>query len=65
MQTEPTQTYLPTAKVQARYGKSHVTIWRWAKDPELGFPKPMQIRGQNYWKLADLEAFEAAQLEAA
>lgn len=59
------QTFLGGPQVQMRYGKSHLTIWRWTKDDNLGFPKPLKIRGQNYWKLADLEAWEAAQLEAA
>lgn len=65
MQVHNAQEFLAGPQVQARYGKSHVTIWRWAKDPELGFPKPMQINGLNYWKLSELEAWEAAQVENA
>ena len=59
------QTFLGGPQVQMRYGKSHLTIWRWTKDQNLGFPAPMKIRGQNYWRLTDLEAWEAAQLETA
>jgi len=33
MQTE----FLTGPQVQARYQKSHVTIWRWVRDPDLGF----------------------------
>jgi predicted DNA-binding transcriptional regulator AlpA len=57
--------FLPGPKVQSRYGKSHVTIWRWGKDPQLDFPTPMKINGLNYWRLSDLEAWEAAQVENA
>jgi predicted DNA-binding transcriptional regulator AlpA len=46
-------------QVQARYKKSHVTIWRWVNDPDMGFPQPMVINRANYWKLCDLEAWEA------
>ena len=57
------QTFLTGPQVQARYQKSHVTIWRWVRDPELAFPAPMQINRLNYWRLSDLEAWEAAQAE--
>ena len=57
------QTFLTGPQVQARYQKSHVTIWRWVRDPALGFPPPIQINRLNYWRLADLEAWEAAQAE--
>lgn len=41
--TDTSQTFLTGPQVQARYQKSHVTIWRWIRDPDLGFPAPMQI----------------------
>ena len=59
------QTFLTGPQVQARYGISHVTAWRWAHDPALGFPKPLKVNRLNYWRLADLEAWEAARMEAA
>ena len=62
---EAGQTFLTGPQVQARYQKSHVTIWRWVRDPDLGFPSPMQINRLNYWRLADLEAWEAAREVAA
>lgn len=58
---ENPQAFLTGPQVQARYQKSHVTIWRWVRDPALGFPAPLQINRLNYWRLADLEAWEAAQ----
>lgn len=56
-------TFLTGPQVQARYQKSHVTIWRWVRDPELAFPAPMQINRLNYWRLSDLEQWEAKQAQ--
>lgn len=53
--------FLTGPQVRERYQKSHVTIWRWVRDPDLNFPQPIQINRLNYWRLADLEAWEAAQ----
>jgi len=65
MQTETTQHTFPTGpQVQARYHKSNVTIWRWVKDSELGFPQPIRINRNCYWRLVDLEEWEAAQQQA-
>jgi predicted DNA-binding transcriptional regulator AlpA len=58
-------TFLTGPQVQARYQKSHVTMWRWTNDKAMGFPKPLTIKRLNYWKLTDLEAWEAAQADAA
>ena len=55
------QTFLTGPQVQERYQKSHVTVWRWIRDPDLAFPQPMKINRLNYWRLSDLEAWEAAQ----
>lgn len=58
--------FLTGPQVQRRYQRSHVSIWRWRHDPELGFPKPIRINRLLYWRLADLEAWEAAMaMEAA
>ena len=48
-------------QVQARYSKSHVTLWRWVRDPKMNFPQPMVINGLNHWRLADLRSWEASQ----
>jgi len=56
----PQQIFLTGPQVQARYQRSHVSIWRWVRDPALGFRQPLQINRLNYWRLADLEAWEAA-----
>lgn len=61
----PEPTFLTQPQVQARYQKSHVTLWRWAKSETMGFPAPVKFAGYNHWKLADLEAWEAKQVENA
>lgn len=66
MQTRPknNSTFQAGPQVQDRYGISHVTLWRWANDPALGFPKPLKVNRLNYWRTADLEAWEASRMEA-
>jgi hypothetical protein len=54
--------YLTARQIRERYGKvSDMAIWRWLRDPALGFPQPLVINTRRLWKLADLEAFEARQ----
>ena len=53
-------TFLTGPQVAQRYQKSHVTIWRWTRDPDLGFPKPIQINRHNFWRLAELQEWEDA-----
>lgn len=60
-----TPTYLTGPQVQARYQKSHVTLWRWSNSETMGFPKPIKINGFNHWKIDELEAWESEQVEAA
>jgi predicted DNA-binding transcriptional regulator AlpA len=52
---------LPATATRSRYGVSDMTIFRWLADPGLGFPQPIRINGRRYWRLADLQAFEARQ----
>lgn len=52
---------LPAAQVRARYGVSDMTVFRWLADPKLDFPDPLRINGRRYWRLADLQSFEARQ----
>lgn len=53
-----------TAVRQTLGGVSSMTLWRWLKDEEMNFPKPLFINGRRYWRAADiaawLEAREAA-----
>lgn len=53
-------TYLSDQQVAARYGVHRSTPWRWVK-ADSSFPEPVTLTpGCTRWKLADLEAWEAA-----
>ena len=39
---------LPERKVCARYGVTPMTLYRWDRDPDLAFPKPIEFRNRNY-----------------
>jgi len=54
------QTYLPAGQVRARYGVSDMSLWRWLRDEALGFPRPIRINRRRFWKLDDLESWEAS-----
>jgi predicted DNA-binding transcriptional regulator AlpA len=53
-------TYLPAGAVRTRYGVSDMSLWRWLRDEALGFPAPIRINRRRFWKLAELEAWEAS-----
>jgi len=51
--------YLNAAQVRARYGGvSDMTLWRWLRDKELGFPKPRRINRLRYWNDSELTEWE-------
>ncbi len=50
--------YLSGPKVDARYGTSPMTRWRWERNTTLGFPKPIVINGRKFWSLRALEGWE-------
>jgi aromatic ring-cleaving dioxygenase len=51
--------YLDARAVRRRYGdRSDTALWRWIRDPKLGFPKPIYIQKFRYWRLSDLIAWE-------
>jgi hypothetical protein len=51
--------YLTEKQVKARYGNvTAMTIWRWERNEELGFPKAIYIQGRKYRSLEQLEAWE-------
>ena len=59
---EPSSTYLTASQVKQRYGgRSDMWLFRALRD-DPDFPKPMKLRGQRYWRLATLVAWEEAQL---
>lgn len=54
--------FIPASAVRKRYGNAaESTLWRWERDPDLKFPKPVVLGGgRKYWRLTDLEAWEAS-----
>jgi hypothetical protein len=54
------EVFLPAAQVKRRYGDiTDMTLWRWLHDKALGFPQPAEIAGRRYWRLSELQRFEA------
>lgn len=51
--------YLPGPKVAARYAVTDMSIYRWERDPKLGFPKPIRIGRRKFWAEDELVAWES------
>lgn len=52
------RTYLPRRKLLGRYGVTEMTLWRWERDPLLGFPPPVVINSKKFFDVDELEAWE-------
>lgn len=50
--------YLSAPQVLKRFAISDMTLFRWLKNPENDFPRPIYFGPRRYWKLPDLEAWE-------
>jgi hypothetical protein len=50
---------LPDRKVAERYGVNCRTLFRWDRNPSLGFPAPVTINGRKYRREDELESFDA------
>lgn len=59
----PISEYMPARLVAARYALTIRSIDRWTEDPRKGFPPPVYLGRMRFWRVADLEAWEAAQDE--
>lgn len=57
--SQSTTSFLQARQVRDRYGVSDMTVWRWLRD--LEFPQPVYISRYRYWRLSDIEAWEARQ----
>jgi len=49
---------VPDPVVQAEFGISAMTLYRWTLDPTLGFPPKIKIKTRNYRSRKALEAFK-------
>lgn len=52
------QQYLTARQVLSRYGITDMTLWRWLRNPDLGFPRPTVINRRRYFAEAELTAWE-------
>ncbi len=59
-----TPNYLPARLVAARYAVTIRSIERWTDDDRRGFPAPVYLGRMRFWRVADLEAWEAQRAEA-
>ena len=60
---DPPRRFLTGPQVCSRYSITDMSLWRWLKDPTIGFPQPtMRVKDRRYWLEADLIAWERAQL---
>jgi hypothetical protein len=53
--------YITGPKVAARYQRTDMTLHRWLNDPAMNFPRPTYFGRYRYWKIAELEKWEAEQ----
>ncbi|MBN7776719.1 hypothetical protein JYP49_05595 [Nitratireductor aquimarinus] len=53
--------FLPARHVLDRYRISQMTLWRWLADESMAFPKPVYLGRYRYWRIADIQEWEAAQ----
>jgi hypothetical protein len=51
--------FLPGPAVCRRYGITDMSLFRWLRSPDVGFPPPtMVISGRRYWDVDTLRAWE-------
>jgi hypothetical protein len=53
---------VPKPNLARELGVSSRTVSRWLADPAVGFPRPIVIRGRNYFARTSFEAWKAAKL---
>ncbi len=54
----PLKKLLRSAAVKSCLGGiSSQTLWRYGRDPELDFPKPIKINSVRFWDADEIEAF--------
>jgi predicted DNA-binding transcriptional regulator AlpA len=55
---------IPKPNLARELGVCPRTLSRWLTDESVDFPKPVIIRGRNYFHRAAVEAWKAARLRA-
>jgi predicted DNA-binding transcriptional regulator AlpA len=56
--SDNSEDYLTGPDVDRRYNRSSQTRWRWSKDPDLGFPKPIRIKNRLFYRRSEIEEWE-------
>jgi hypothetical protein len=56
---------VPDPVVQREFGVTNMTLYRWTRDPALGFPPPIKIHKRNYRSRRLLETFKQRLLREA
>jgi hypothetical protein len=56
---------VPDAVVCAEFSITSMTLWRWDRDPDLGFPRPIYIRRRKFRSRSLLEKFKKRMLARA
>jgi hypothetical protein len=49
---------VPNRQARGEFGVTAMTIWRWDRNPDLGFPPAIRINGRTYRSRQMLEAFK-------
>jgi predicted DNA-binding transcriptional regulator AlpA len=61
MSLQPGETYITAPQLRQRFGgRSDVWLWRLLNDNQAKFPLPVMVRGQRYFRVAEVEAWEEA-----
>jgi prophage regulatory protein len=56
--------YLSDKQLAERFSVARTTVWRWMRT-DVTFPRPVSLSpGCTRWRLADVEAWEAARAAA-
>lgn len=58
--SEQSTDLLPRRLVAERYNVTTRTVCRWENDPDLGFPRPIEINTRRYYRAAELTAWDRA-----
>ncbi|MGO9682388.1 MAG: hypothetical protein ACLPTZ_07340 [Beijerinckiaceae bacterium] len=56
---------VPDPQILREFGICAMTLWRWDRDPALGFPPPIRIRGRKFRSRRQAEAFKRRLLDDA
>jgi hypothetical protein len=61
----PEQQYILRRTLRQRFGGiSAMTLWRWERDGQLGFPQALIINGRKYYDLREIEGWERSRAGA-